>query len=160
VSTLYIHILSISINNFPHRTLSSQFLLKIKSATRSLKFQNRRADISHRSADETRVTHGGLIYRITDSRDRSSKLSGGSKVSKEIFLPSPSVLLLPTRGGIYPENISFHLKCSVPRESPTLRIESSSTSSKLWTLSSDTRDSQFDLTRKQASMQGAEAEGN
>lgn len=46
------------------------------------------------------------------------------------------------------------------RESPTLRVGSSSTSSKLWTLSSDTRDSQFGLTRAHASMQGAEAEGN
>lgn len=60
------------------------------------------------------------------------------------------------RGGIYPENISFHLRYSTPRrESPTLRVVgSSSTSSKLWTLSSDTRDSQFGLTRAHASVQG------
>lgn len=139
--------------------LSSQFPLKIKSATTSLKLQKSTRPISliDLQTDETRVTYGGLIYRITDSRDHSSELSGGSKVSKEIFLPSPSVPPLPTSRRNIPGKHFLPLEVlhAAHRESPTLRVGSSSTSSKLWTLSSDTRDSQFGLTRVHASMQGA-----
>lgn len=86
---------------------------KNKVSSQALKTDELASPIDLR-ADETRVTHG-LIYRITDSRDHSSDLSGELKVSKEIFpFPPPR-----PRRGIYPENISFHLRCTakvLPRE--------------------------------------------
>lgn len=56
---------------------------KNKVGSRALKTDELASPIDLR-ADETRVTHD-LIYRITNSRNHSSDLSGGLKVSKEIF---------------------------------------------------------------------------
>lgn len=67
------------------------------------------------------------------------------KFQKKYFFP-PQVPPLPTSRRNLPGKHFLPLEV-LRRESPTLRIGSSSTSSKLWTLSSDTRDSQFDLTR-------------